>query len=349
MSKLLLLILLSSVSAVLTAADLGKTNLEIVDQFAIPSYQTLQKKSKELIQSSHDFCASANEKQFNALKESFHQTMDAWQIAQILRSGPAMEKMRFYRLEMWPDRSNAAAKHLRKLQKEANPDSLKIENFSKASTAIQGLSALERILYAKEIKPSDFQQNGKANFKCQLVQTISLNIHTISTKLLSAWQQDFRDLIRKPNKENAIFESHKAVTAQFLNDLNTQLQVILTQKFKRPLNGKTFRLTRAESWRSQRSLRNILFNLKAVNQLYHIGFLSQISDKALQKKQQQLFEQALKLGKNLALLPLQEAHQKHPKKLTQWITAIGVLKSSMSSELPIAIDIPLGFNSLDGD
>ncbi|MCK5917704.1 MAG: imelysin family protein [Cocleimonas sp.] len=348
MNKLLLLILLSSVSSVLAAADWSKSNLDVVDQFAIPSYQTLQKNSQQLIQSSQAFCSNANEKQFNTLKKSFHETMDAWQIAQIFRSGPAMQKMRFYRLEMWPDRSNAAAKHLRKLQKEANPDSLKAENFSKASTAIQGLSALERILYAKAVTPNDFQEKGKANFKCQLVQTISLNIHTISTELLKAWEQDFRNLIRTPSKDNTVFESHKSVAAQFLNDLNTQLQVILTQKFKRPLNGKNFRLTRAESWRSQRSLRNILFNLKASNELYKIIFLSHINDEKLQQKQQQLFEQALKLGKDLAL-PLQDAHQKHSEKLTQWIAAIGALNSSMNSELPIAIDIPLGFNSLDGD
>ena len=348
MNKLLLLILLSSVSSVLAAADWKKSNLDVVDQFAIPSYQTLQKKSQALMQSSQDFCAHANEKQFNSLKENFHQTMDAWQVAQIFRSGPAMQKMRFYRLEMWPDRSNAASKHLRKLQKEANPDRLKVENFSKASTAIQGLSALERLLYAKAVQPNDFQTDGKENFKCQLVQAISLNIHRISTELLTAWQQDFRDLIRKPSKDNAVFESHQSVTAQFLNDLNTQLQVILTQKFKRPLNGKKFRLTRAESWRSQRSLRNILFNLKAIQQLYQIGFLAHIGDEKLQKKQQQLFEQAFSLGKGLEL-PLQQAYQNHPEKLTQWMTAISALKTSINSELPIAIDIPLGFNSLDGD
>ncbi len=335
-------------SPVASATDWSQSNLDMVDKFAIPAYKRLQKNSDILLKSSHDFCAHLDQKHFDTLKESFHLSMDAWQTVQILRSGPAMQEMRFYRLEMWPDRSNAAAKHLRKLQKEANPDSLDAKKFAKASTAIQGLSALERILFAKEIKTNDFQKKGKANFKCHLIETISQNIHTISNHLLTEWQQSYRNTVSKPSKDNINFETDTAVAAQFLNDLNTQLQVVLTQKFKRPLDRKYFRLTRAESWRSKRSLRNISLNIVTSKKLYEIGFASHIKDQKLLKKQQQLFDQAIHLGKSLEL-PIQVAHKEQPKKLKQWIAAISALHSSINSELPTAIDIPLGFNSLDGD
>jgi predicted lipoprotein len=259
-----------------TAADWSQANLSIIEKFAIPSYQTLQKNADQLVKSSHGFCAKINDDNFKALKSDFHSTMDAWQTVQILRSGPAMEKMRYYRLEMWPDRSNAATKHLRKLQKEADPASLKAEKFAKASTAIQGLSAMERVLYAKAVKVADFARENKANFKCHLLQAMSFNIQTISNELLHEWQHDYRDVLTQPSKENAIFETDKAVSAQFLNDLNTQLQVVLMQKIKRPFDHNRLRLTRAESWRSQRSLRNIALNLSASKQLYDIGFALQI-------------------------------------------------------------------------
>ncbi|MCK5813661.1 MAG: imelysin family protein [Cocleimonas sp.] len=345
---LLLTLVLLTFSSITTAADWSQANLSIINKFAIPSYQTLQKSADQLIKSSHSFCATINDDNFKALKSNFHRTMDAWQTVQILRSGPAMENMRSYRLEMWPDRSNAATKHLRKLQKEADPASLKAEKFAKASTAIQGLSAMERVLYAKGVKVADFSTDNKANFKCHLLQAMSLNIQTISNELLHAWQHDYRDLLTQPSKENAVFETDKSVSAQFLNDLNTQLQVVLTQKFKRPLDHNRLRLTRAESWRSQRSLRNIALNISASKQLYDIGFASQISDKKMLKKQQSLFDQAIEQAKLLEM-PMKIAHAEHLEKLQQWIKAISALKSSINSELPVAIDIPLGFNSLDGD
>ena len=348
MNKIILIILFLGVNSILQAADWSKLNLNIIDNFAIPSFQNLQKNSEKLLISSNNFCKNVNEKNFVVLKDSFHQTMDAWQLAQILRSGPAMTSLRFYRLEMWPDRSNAATKHLRKLQEKADLNSLKPERFAKTTTAVQGLSALERLLYNRGVEETDFQNNGKANFKCHLVQTISQNILSISNELLNDWQNSYRKVLLTPNKENDIFETDKAVAAQFFSDLNTQIQVILTQKLKRPINGRRFRLKRAESWRSQRSLRNIALNLRASKKLYEIGFISNIHDKQLIKKQQALFDHAIALSKELEL-PIQVAHDKHLEKLQRWIHSIRLLKTTILSELPKAIDIPLGFNSLDGD
>ena len=348
MNRLLFSILLLSLNSLLQASDWSQSNLDVVDKFAIPAYEKLKGANDQLLKTSTYFCENVNEKNFDALKNSFHQSMDAWQSVQILRSGPAMDFMRFYRMEMWPDRSNAATKHLRKLIKEANPDNLNPEKFANASTAIQGLSAMERMLYAKKVVADDFQTESTANFKCDLIVAISLNVQVLSNELLKAWQREYRETINKPGKDNDFFETDKAVAAQFLNNLNTQLQVILEQKFKRPIEDDRFRLTRAESWRSQRSLRNITLNLLASKKLYDIGFTSNIADQNLLKKQQGLFDHAITLSKELAL-PLQVAHDKHPKKLQQWIHSIGLLKASIYSELPLAIDIPLGFNSLDGD
>lgn len=350
MKTALLIASLWVIGNVSQAANWAENNAAIVDKFAIPAYETLQKNSDNLVKSSDDFCAKADDQSFGNLKANFHSTMDAWQSVQILRSGPAGKKMRSFRLEMWPDRSNAAAKHLRKLQQEANPANLEAEKFAKASTAVQGLSAMERVIYAKEVKVADFQTDGKAkaNFKCQLLYAISLNVQTIANNLLKAWQQDYRDVVTKTGKENAFYETDKEVTAQFLNDLNTQLQVIMDQKIHRPIDGDHFRLTRAESWRSQRSLRNIALNLQATKMFYDIGFASHISDKTLRDKQQQLFATAIALGKDLEI-PLSVVYNDQAEALNKWISSIKALKTSINTELPKAIDISLGFNSLDGD
>jgi len=330
------------------AATWAETNLAVVDEYAIPAYQKLYQSSQKLQKSSAVFCADGSDKSFTQVQDSFHNTMDDWQFIQTFRLGPAGKFMRSFRLEMWPDRSNAAAKHLRKLLAEADPSRLEPAQFIRASVAVQGLSAMERILFAKDTTYKNYQTDGKANFRCQLLSAISLNIESIAKDLLSAWENEYRDIIAKPSKDNDFFASDKEVASQFLNELSTQLQVIIDQKFDRPIAGNKFVATKAESWRSQRSLRNIVFNLQSTQHLYEIAFAKHITDEALRTKQLALFKQALQASKDL-MMPLSTAYADKRDVLQQWIEAIKTLKNSISTELPAAIDIQLGFNSLDGD
>jgi predicted lipoprotein len=335
-------------SQTVNAATWAETNLAVVDQYAVPAYQKLYQNSQQLQKSNEAFCTELSDKSFTQLQDSFHNTMDTWQFIQTFRLGPAGKFMRSFRLEMWPDRSNAAAKHLRKLLAETNPRNLEPAQFIKASVAVQGLSAMERILFAKDSSYKDYQTEGKANFRCQLLSAISLNVQSISKDLLSAWENEYRDIIAKPSKDNDFFETDKEVASQFLNELSTQLQAVIEQKFDRPIAGDKFLVTKAESWRSQRSLRNIVLNLQSTQSLYKTAFAPHIADENLRKKQLALFDTALLVGKDL-MMPLASAYADKRDALQDWIEAIKNLKNSISTELPTAIDIQLGFNSLDGD
>jgi predicted lipoprotein len=124
--------------------------------------------------------------------------------------------------------------------------------------------------------------------------------------------------------------------------------VIIDQKFNRPIDIDKFRLTRAESWRSQRSLKNISINLQSTQRLYQIAFVPNIADKTLIKTQNALFDAAIKAGETLNI-PLTTAYSDKKAELEAWINAIKTLKSSITTTLPAAIGIQLGFNSLDGD
>ena len=351
MKALLLMLSLlsfSMLSQAVKAVTWAETNLAVVDEYAVPAYKKLYQSSQQLQKSSDMFCAELNEEAFTQLQDSFHHTMDAWQFIQTFRLGPAGKFMRSFRLEMWPDRSNAAAKHLRKLLSEAKPSNLEPAQFIKASVAVQGLSAMERILFAKDSGYTHYQTDDNANFRCQLLSAISFNVHSIAKDLLSAWENEYRDIIAKPNKDNDFFETDKEVASQFLNELSTQLQAIIEQKFDRPIAGDKFFISKAESWRSQRSLRNIVLNLQSTQYLYKTAFVPHITNENLRKKQLALFDTALLASKEL-MMPLAEAYADKRTALQHWIEAIKNLKNSISTELPPAIDIQLGFNSLDGD
>lgn len=354
--KILSIVLLLLAPSQLMANDWTNSNKKIAEEFAIPRYQALNEASKALVKQANSFCETVDETSFKKTREHFLETMNAWQQVQLFRLGPAELFMRHFRLEMWPDRSNTGAKQISRLLSEKSLDALNAKTFSRASTAVQGLPAMERLLYAKNVNAQLFSKDGKANYRCKLLKAISVNINGMSHDLLNDWQGKYLKDITNPGEENDYFESHKEISSQFLKELATQLQAVMDQKFKRPLgggkNGKRFRPKRAESWRSSHSLHNIVENLKSTEQLFLIGFAPLLtnkeSEKVLRKKLEEQFTQAIRTGEKLDV-SLKEAYQKHKSLLDDWILQISKLKKTVTQELPKALDIPLGFNSLDGD
>lgn len=329
------------------ALDWSETNKAITDEFAIPRFEQLLDSSKQLATQTESFCEKGSEEAFGKTREQFHRMMDAWQGIQILRTGPEEFLMRNFRIEMWPDRSNAGAKQIRKLLKEKNLQALKPEVFSHSSTAIQGLSAIERLIYEKDMVASDFQENGKANYRCRLLQAITVNLQSISSALLKEWQGSYKNILATPSEDNDVYDSHKEVATMFLKEATTELQAVYDQKFKRPLN-KRFRYKRSESWRSERSLRNITLNMESAEKLFQIGFASHLKDNLLKKKVAGEFKQAIATGKTFTM-SLLKAHEEKPDALAKWMEEVNQLKRTLAVDVPKALDISLGFNSLDGD
>lgn len=341
------------ISSLALAEDWSKTNKAITDEFAIPRFEQLLDASKQLQVQTNSFCQKGSKEEFAKTRQQFHQMMDAWQQIQILRTGPEELLMRNFRIEMWPDRSNTGAKQIRKLLADKNPDALKPEVFRRSSTAVQGLSAAERLLFAKDIQAAEFQTEAKGNYRCQLLQAITVNLNAISAALLKDWQTSYRKSILEQNDKNEVFTSHKEVASVFLKEVTTQLQAVYDQKFERPLDSqikqsKRFRPKRAESWRSGRSLRNITLNLESAEKLFEIGFLPHLKDEALKKKLASEFKQAIATGKTFTI-PLLKAHEEKPEALAKWAKEVKQLKLTLTVAVPKALGISLGFNGLDGD
>jgi len=329
------------------ANDWAKTNKAVTEDFAIPRFEVLLSSSENLASQTKTFCQKGTKEAFEEMQAQYHKMMDAWQQVQILRTGPQELFMRNFRLQMWPDRSNTGAKQIRKLLMDKNPDALRPEVFKRSSTAVQGLSAIERLMYAKDITAADFQEDGKANYRCQLLQAITLNIETISSNLLKDWQGEHKKMLVTPGEENEMYDSHKEVATLFLKETATELQAIYDQKFKRPMS-KRFRYKRAESWRSERSLRNITLNIESAEALFNIGFAPHLKDVSLKEKVDKAFELAITTGKTFTM-SLLKAHEEKPQELAEWMKQVSQLKRVVTVDVAKALDISLGFNSLDGD
>ena len=333
-----------------------QVNLTIVDQHLLPSYQQLAKASAGLMHQSQQFCANVNAKQLQAFQAEYHKTMDAWSNIQHIRFGVVDILMRYHRIQLWPDKHNTGAKQIRKLLATQDRQVLKPDYFKRASVAIQGLGTLERILFnSKGDTLATFKQAPKGAYRCELAVAISRNVHEMSQGMVSDWTQGdypYRDIIKSAERGNDFYESSLNVSARFLNNLSTAIQSIVEQKLARPLDKNLQRAKprRAESWRSQRSLKNIINNLQATQTLYEVGFSSLVKDRALDDRINMAFKQAIKSAQRIKQ-PLSKA-VKDPKLRVQLIelqTQCQTLHQLLASTLPEAIGLPIGFNNLDGD
>jgi predicted lipoprotein len=111
---------------------------------------------------------------------------------------------------------------------------------------------------------------------------------------------------------------------------------------------------RAESWRSQRSLRNIGLNLEAAEALYLTGYSVILRADAktapLDDEIRRAFALALQAARAVDQ-PTGDALQSTAQRpaLERLLAAASELKRLLGDPLPTAVGLSLGFNSLDGD
>ena len=177
----------------------------------------------------------------------------------------------------------------------------------------------------------------------------------MSSDLVKEWQQGdkaYRNTIATAAQGNDFFESDKEVSARILNNLHAQLQLITDQKLVRPLGRSEQKAygKKSESWRSRLSLQNITTNVGALQQLYRAAFAPRLTDQALAKHIESAFENTILATKQINV-PLYEAvtDAKNRPKVEKLLAETTKLMDLIAGPLSKAIDIPLGFNSLDGD
>lgn len=359
---LLWLSLLPAIPAFAAEPSWPAANRALVDEHVIPRYQRLAEATVNLADRSRKFCAAPDKEGLNKLRDRFHGAMDAWMGVQHIRFGPVGLYLRYNRFQFWPDKHNTGARQLRRALAEQDGSRLTPEEFSDTSVALQGFTALERLLYGADVGAALFRTDaGSPSYHCRLVEAIAGNLAAMSRDIVREWtagDPSYREIILGAEKGNRYFRSSSEVSSQFLNNLYTEIQLIVDYKLLAPLgaDGAMTNARRAESWRSRRSLRNIKLNLQAAKSVYDIGFSSILASQggegtALDKEIRHGFSAALDASDAVdqSLYEAIESSSARPPAVQRLLEAVSNLKRQVGAELPLALNLSLGFNALDGD
>ena len=337
---LLRVLLLLLVAAPAAAADYAALNARAVELHVRPAYAELAAAAARL-----DAAAQASCSEIAPLQAAWRETMAAWQSAQHIRFGPVALFERHARFEFWPDPRNVAGRQLRQLFSKRSAEAITPRSFAIGSVAVQGLGALERALFDQE----SATKLASDSYRCAWLRAATTNVATMARETEAEWK-DYGASFGSSAPGGA-YAGPREATSDLFKSLHAAVELVADHKLAKPL-GDSLEKARpllAESWRSGTSLDNIEANLAAGLSLYEAlapGVADAQLDAELRKRFASTLAAAQAVEGELAAAVADPSQREKVELLRREAAA---LKAALASRLSAALDLPLGFNALDGD
>jgi predicted lipoprotein len=329
-------------------------NRAAVEGHILPRYDALVAATDSLEAAAKSYCAAPASRPIADLQAAFGASMDAWEDIQHVRFGPVDWFFRSQRFAFWPDPRNTIGKQMAELLSKHAAGSIDVDLLAKGSVATQGLPAMERLIFGEEA--AKLKSGADAAYRCDYVEAIAVNLARIARDTRVAWREGgekaFAAVMLDTTKPDAPYREEQEATLELFKALYLAVELAADHKLARPLGASASdaRPRLAQAWRSERSLRNIQRNLLAARDLYQTGFAPAVADKTLDAAIRDAFGRVLSAAAALKQ-PLETAVQdKAARPLAEKLAAEALaLKKLLGDRLPPALDIPVGFNALDGD
>lgn len=308
---------------------------QAIDAHILPGYTAFAASTDALTSAAQADCTAA------PLRPAYQAAYDAWMGVSHLRLGPVEKDGRILAIAFWPDPRGMTDKALKGLIADEDPVVKSPEAFANVSVAARGLFALERLLYDDAL--SGYAQGS---YTCDLVTAISVDLDGMADDILAEWQDGFAETLRTGGApDNATYLSDREALQALFTVLMTGLEFNSDQRLGRPMG--TFdrpRPTRAEAWRSGRSMSNVVLSLKALRAL--------AGDLSVSEPEETLgeFESALSAAQGLDD-PIFAGVATPPGRLKVEVLqqAINGIREAAAAEIGPQLGVSAGFNAADGD
>jgi predicted lipoprotein len=181
--------------------------LDAVDKFLVPRLETLTDVTGDLATAVDAVCREGNDASREAARAAFAKTVQAWGGLDFVRFGPSALEHRLERIFFWPDPRGFASRQLNQLLAARKPELLAPGALASQSVAVQGLTALEILLFDDKA-PLGAGKDDAARYRCAMAGAIAANIHGVAGEILAGWTgaDDFRTKMLTPGSDNALYK-----------------------------------------------------------------------------------------------------------------------------------------------
>ncbi|MBX2858209.1 MAG: imelysin family protein [Cellvibrionaceae bacterium] len=312
------------------------------------NYNALNIAVADLNTTTGNFCGdTSSEAEFTALQDNWRRAMNRWQSLQGINFGPAEDSVRRSRMAFYPADRNQLASRINDLI--AGTDSIDENAIAEKSVDLQGLVALEQILFRSDALATINAADASIRY-CQLLQAIAANLLTMTTEINTLWAADaayFSSFTRAENTEQSLEDLFGGLVEHF--------QIIENNKLRQPAVGNSGDI---ESPLAKTSMENIAANLSALEQFMFMDEDSGI-DQLLEvsgDNSELLNDITTRINTLKAALANNDTSVVDLAATTAGSAQLETLAESVrdvlekfATDIAIALDVFIGFNGADGD
>ena len=341
----------------------------------LPSHNQLDIDLNNLKDKAERFCLQTHSEDFKRLKQAWIDAMHSWSSVGVFNYGPIDDLNIAWKFQFWPDPLNYVH---RKFKSRLSGKNLAIteEELAKSSVAIQGLSAIEYLIF--DTKVGGFNAYHAASHKCKILMATASNLAKEGRSIAHAWNTSYKNTWLNPRVENSSQAPATHYLETILNGMLTNLSLLKDRKLGTPLGlkqndqnqlTKTGKVNakRLESWRSETSLMHIKSNLMAMEKLYFMpkGFSWYLAQKVkntpVDQKQSEMIDAKIKelfIKIFEQIYSIQDSHKKSVEDLvkTHETKVLEALYSNVNALFDVLrfdymniLGLHYRFNAHDGD
>ncbi|MEE9319790.1 MAG: imelysin family protein [Granulosicoccus sp.] len=334
----LLLVLLLILTPVVLAGSQQRQLVDAAIEHAfIPTAEEFARSADLLVRNIQAEC------QGERLRSAFVDVVHQFSIIEYYRLGQINQKNRAERLFFWPDRKGTGQKQLRRLLADPARAELNAALLAKKSVALQGLPALERIIFSVDEIVSSAD--------CAVARAIAENIRIIAHEVNDDWTAARGVAWQlQHDQEGSLYRTAEESIAAVLTVVESTLQSMTGKKISlliAALENSGTIPKNAPFWRSNQALNNLRGNLTGVQRLLIDSSLAQSAD----AEEQIAFE----LNTGFTMLDAAGsaiADGDAPtarKRLAALQSILQGLSASVTDIIASNLGVVTGFNAEDGD
>ena len=341
----------------LSTASAGAANVIVqsaIDGFVRPGYAAFAGATKALKADTDALCLTPSLSQLSQARAAFQSAVAAWSRVEIIRFGPVTEENRLEKILYWPDRKGIGLKQVQAaIAKEdsgaANPIAL-----AGKSVAMQGLGALEFVLYGTG---AETLTTG-APYRCTFGAAISANLNEMAQDISASWSaaDGFAAQWANPAANNALYRTNSEAVSELVDVFVQGLEMVRDVRINSFLGitPEADKPRQALYWRSRATTVSLSANLQGLQALFEASGLA----KALTGDSAHIGQSVAAILTNgaaaldgMGTRPIADdlADAESRKKLDYFRTTTSALSEQIGVRLTGALGLSAGFSSLDGD
>ena len=160
-----------------------------IDTYIQPSFQQFAEEAASLKLDVDALCTTPSVETLNTARDQFKSVVVAFSRVEFVRIGPLGLGDRLERLLFWPDRKGIALRQVQAALAEADPSAARAETLKDKSVAMQGLGALEFLLFGTG---SD-DLAAASGYRCDYGQAIATLVDGLATTVNAEWHDSSPD------------------------------------------------------------------------------------------------------------------------------------------------------------